>query len=315
MARTPSAGARTANGAVGWWAERQAALRRAFLAATAVFVALGAGWYFGTRAWHRIAALEEFRVFPGDLELPPVPWLDREAFLADVRRTDPSGILRGGCSYFTPDLAARVAAAYEASPWVRRVQAVRRRFPNRLEIRLSVREPFAEVRWPLSGGASGGRGEGRAVVDRSGIVLSPRVYRFPPEGLGRPPILLERRPGAPPQEGGRWACEEVAAALALLRYLEERPELRRLEMTGLHVRTEGGLLRRERLCLVLRTERGPDILWGLPPLASGPGTPEVDTATKAGRLIGILRHLDRLPPMEYIDLRNDLFTLKQRETT
>ena len=278
---------------------------RAFVVAVAVVVALGMGWFACVRAWRWLANLEEFTVYPGNLALEPIEWLDTEALMADVRSTDTTGLLSRGCSYFTPNLAAKVAAAYEQSPWVRRVTRVRRKFPNNLDISLSVRRPFAVARsrrWQV-------------VVDSEGVVLSPAIYRFPKDGLERASITLLRAPRGAPKPGEQWQSEDLAAGLVMLRYIEHQPALKRLKLKAVEVRREGGWLRKERLCLVLTTEGGPDILWGLPPQAAGPGTAEVDTDTKVSALQGILRHYRRrLSNIEYIDVRNDLATLKEKRS-
>jgi len=284
--------------------ERQRALYKAFGIAVALVVVLTVGWVLAARGWSWLAGLEEFRVYPGQLDLRPLPWLDAEAFMADVRRTDRTGLLRGGCSYFLPRLPEKVAAAYERSPWVARVTRVSKRFPNRLDIALVIREPFALVRY----------NDTQVWVDREGVVLSPTIYRLEAVQPARPPVHLARAPSVPPRPGETWRVEDVSAALAMLRYIEERPVLRRLNLASIEVRREGGWFNRERLCLVLTTRDGPQILWGLPPMAAGPGTAEVDTDTKVGRLQGILRHRARLPAIEYIDVRNDIFTIKERNS-
>ena len=262
--------------------------------ALTVLVVGALGWYVWTLTWGWLTGLDEFRVYPGRLALAPVNWLDTESLIGDIRRTDDSGLLRGNCSYFTPKLAERVAKAYTKSPWVERVTLVQRKFPNRLEIGLVVREPFAVVRWQA----------GEAIIDRQGVVLSPLIYRVPSGGLKQPDILLSGSPKIAARSGAVWRSKDVTAAMDMLHYAMKKPELARLNIRSVEVRRERGMFKRERLCLVLNTELGPEIRWGLPPGDPKVGITEAETEVKVGALQTWLRHPGELSTYEYIDIRN-----------
>ena len=116
---------------------------------TGIFIllaaALAVGCVIGVRKlWQATAARPEFLVRPAEIALDG-PWLRAEEMKKDFLRTDSSGILRSRVSIFAPGLAEQVAAAYAASPWVRRVLLVAKEFPNRLDVQLELREPFALV--------------------------------------------------------------------------------------------------------------------------------------------------------------------------
>ena len=280
---------------------RKHALQRSLVIALAILAALGLTWYGLTLAWNWVTSLEDFRVYPGRLALQPVPWLNIDALKADMRRTDPTGLLVHSCSIFTPRLTDQVAAAYGASPWVRRVVAVNRRFPDKLEISLEIRRPFAIVVC----------GKGRYLVDRDGMILAPELYRLPKDGLGRPDIVLAYAPESLPQRGHTWNSEGVMAGIDMLAFLGENATLNGLKILGLQVQRDTMMLGRAPVCVVLKTDSGAEVRWGLPPRAIQAGTSEVSTKAKLDALACIVRqHRSQLARLEYIDIRWDRPTLR-----
>lgn len=283
---------------------RRRALQRALFIALAILVGLGLVWYGCVRAWGWMTSLEQFRVYPGNLALQPVPWLNLDALRADMRRTDPTGLLSQSCSFFLPRLAGRVATAYGASPWVRRVVAVRRRFPRSLEITLEVRKPYATVAY---------RG-GSVVVDDEGVVLDPQLYRLSnPPVAGRPDIVMCYDPESAPRRGERWNCQGVSAGIDMLAFLGEGGALNGLRVRAVEVRKETAPSGNAQLCVVLKTDSGAEIKWGLPPKSGGATTAEVSTSAKVEALQGIVaQHRARLSQVEYIDVRWDRPTLRMK---
>jgi hypothetical protein len=72
------------------------------------------------------------------------------------------GLVAEGRSVFEPGLAERLAAAYQSSPWVESVGAVRVRYPAGISVeRIALRMPFARLESE----------QGAVVVDRKGFVL------------------------------------------------------------------------------------------------------------------------------------------------
>ncbi len=147
-------------------------------AAVAVAVAAYAGL---SAAFFRAAGrgADAFVVVPqaiGEAEAPP--WLPR----SEIARVNALGGAVRGRSVLDPDLARDLAGCYTESPWVSRVLHVRRAYPNRLDVALAIRRPFAVVR----------RSSGPAVVldfagfrlpasaDPSGLPVMTGLATFPP---------------------------------------------------------------------------------------------------------------------------------------
>jgi hypothetical protein len=288
--------------------ERQRMLRVALGVGVGGLVIILLSWWGCVRLWDWIANMEEFRVYPGNLALEPVSWMDTEALREDILRTDPTetGVLKYGWSFFSPNLTDDVARAYATSPWVRQVVGVRRHFPNSLEVRLILRSPYATVR----------SGQGRMVVDDEGVVLTPQIYHVGKDEIKRPEILLSYAPEVSPKAGARWNCEGVAAGIEMLNFIEQQPILKALNIQAVEVRREGSRQNKSQLCIVLRPEGGPEIRWGLPPKSDIVNASEVSTPIKLAALLTILNSKgEDLPHVEYIDLRWDRPILRPRGLT
>jgi hypothetical protein len=119
---------------------------------------------------------------------------------AEVARVNALGNVVRGRSMLDPDLASDLAACYLESPWVSRVLHVRRVYPNRLDVALAIRKPFAVVR----------RASGPAIVlDRSGVRLPASAA---PDGLP----VLRGAAGIPPVPGQSWEEVRVRDGLRVL---------------------------------------------------------------------------------------------------
>lgn len=157
-----------------------------------------------------------------------------------------AGRAGAGASLYDADLAPRIAASYEASPWVRRVLSVRRRFPDRVEVELALRRPFAYVQ----------SGRFHVLVDADGVRL-PRLPEAVPDR--KLPVLVGAR-GAMPGFAEPWSDASVRDALAILARVDGRlealPGARRIAVR--EARLEAG----ERPAVVFRTDAGIEILWG-----------------------------------------------------
>ena len=277
------------------------------LAVALVTVALG---WFGLRQerWN-VVNMADFRVCPAQVDLTGIAWLDGEAFRKDLLSRDKNKVLGKSYSILEKDLAKRVAQAYEQSPWVRHVRVVNKEFPNRLRIQLELRKPFAAIELA-----------GRPVlVDQEGVVLDPKIFHMPANGMGQPPVKLAYL--APqPQIGAAWkqADTGVAMALEMLEYMAEKKEVfQRLGVRAVEVRREGLLPGQRRDLVVLKTVSGADIWWGGSPYNQVAGaSAEVAPGVKLRRLDAVLNNpTEGLAIFEYIDVRWDRPTAKKRATS
>ncbi|MBL8900380.1 MAG: hypothetical protein JNM84_22300 [Planctomycetes bacterium] len=150
--------------------------------------ALIVGGFVGARHLTRESyAWEVFRVDPFqgiEVERPadaPSPWL------ADLSRAAHRIAQRGPISIFSDRDLGIVRDEIEHVPWVKRVNDVERRFPDRLYVKLEARRPVARINTD----------EGAVWVDEDGVLLPPPSSRDDDalRRLGRlPSIRASKRP-------------------------------------------------------------------------------------------------------------------------
>lgn len=270
-----------------------------------ILIVLGAGLFAGLalgvrQVWRAISLRQEFIVRPADVVITgasskPEDWLSVDALKVDLLRTDRSGLLRGGVSIFTPDLAERVAAGYACSPWVRQVRSVSKEFPNRLHVELDVRMPFALISW---------HGQ-YFVVDRDGFLLSPKVYNLAWErllpSLG-PVVVVPAQ--TPRPESGRWEDVTVQEGLSMVALCREQ-FAKKVAVAQIEMQPEAREGARPAAMATLLLDGGPRVTWGRTP-SSPPSVAEISTPQKAASLLAFTRKLGtNLPRLKSIDVRWD----------
>jgi hypothetical protein len=132
-----------------------------------------------------------------------------------------------GRSLFDPGLVEQVGKTFEACPWVRKVTAVERVFPDKLLIKFEYRRAHVAVR----------RENGFVLVDRDGVRL-PGVYAAPPS-CDRP-VQVAGVTSLPPEPGKPWQDDALRAAVAMADYIPENTLLSRLGIREVDVTNFAG---------------------------------------------------------------------------
>jgi len=253
----------------------------------AIFVAMVAGvWLAGRFA----GSLPTFRVYPARFKASAPPWCARDLETITFPRES--------YSIFDPALTRDVANAYLASPWVRAVRAVRKRFPNRISVELVLRQPLAFVRV----------GNTYRAVDNEAVHL-PLEFSLWPHRRRPLPIVFGAE-GRPPVPGATWREPHVAAAVEVLNALAAEPAVFR-EVQFVDVSNLDGKIAPLQSEVMLMTRRRVRVAWGRPPGTPKFGEPPV--AWKLARLRQWLTHPVQLSEGTHLDLRfPDTQTLVQR---
>jgi hypothetical protein len=177
-----------------------------------------------------------------------------------------------------PDLVGEVAGSFSRNPWVRRVVAVERLFPDQVRVRLEMRAPRLAVRTL----------RGYALVDGDGVRL-PGVYARPPvramEVLGAA--------GAPPAPGRRWEGAEIAAALEMASLAGGEEILRALRIRAVDVSNLNGRRDAKSPDLALLAASGASIGWGRAPSSARFGEPAIGE-----KLDNLRRAVENYPGLE-----------------
>lgn len=207
------------------------------LAAAAIyfFAAFGIWQYGVANASHPSSARVDAR---------SCPWLsasDVDAINADIH-------LSGQASMYDADLCRDVAQTYKKNPWVDQVVAVRRRFPDQVEVELVVRKPVA-------------------YVHRAGLyyMIDESACRLPVTPATRPDNrypVLEGVASAPPAAGEAWNDEAVIDSLRLAEVLNEVLANRGSggRLTGIDAKAGSGYDKRPQM--VAQLASGARIDWG-----------------------------------------------------
>jgi len=242
----------------------------------AAAVLAGVGVIGAWRLWQGLTGMEMFAVEPSDPFLES-GWIRSEAMRADFLANDESGVLATPCSIFAAGLSERVADAYAASPWVRRVKGVRKVFPNRLDIELEMREPFALVQV----------GERSYCVDEDGMVLDPTVYDLRWERLSAlgPRVVLSG-PVRTPLARQAWTDMPVTGGLAMVRLCREQ-FLDRVNVGRIEVESSRARDGSPQAMAWLVLQNGPRVYWGHVPTGEG-STAEIETPEKAAVLLAVV---------------------------
>jgi cell division septal protein FtsQ len=229
---------------------------------------------------------DAFVIVPNAIDHSRAPeWLPA----AEVARVNALGESVRGRSILDPDLTRDLAACYMESPWVSRVTHVRRAFPNRLEVELGIRRPFAVVE----------RGTGLPVVlDRTGV-------RLPASAESRGLPRLTGVVSSVPAQGAAWEDVRVLDGLRVLgRYetlVRAAPDLGKCAAKEVRV---GEWSRADaRPAVEIVTAAGWRVMWGVD-MPAGEGTvtgPPADV-----KLERLAEHLPRLASSTrrpaYVDL-------------
>jgi len=177
--------------------------------------------------------------------------------------------LEDNVSVLDPELAGKLAAAFEKHPWVQGPVQVRITVPARVEVRFEYRRPVAMVQ--VSGGYY--------PVDDAAVLLPPAD--FPPSELDRYPKITGMTTTPLSGVGSTWGDARVVGAARLATVLT--PYWTEWTLAEIQVPPRKSADQKyEDLEFIVRTRGGSRINWGRPP---GHGHPlEITDEQKIGRL-------------------------------
>ena len=255
------------------------AARRVGLGAVAVVLAaVGLAAFVWPRVAKRVGGSDDVVLLPDAIELRgQAPWVK-----ADIRAEAlHNASLDHGLPLHDPELANRLARAFDMHPWVRQVVKVELRHPAAALVEVRCREPAAMV------GVAGGL----LAVDAEGVVLP--SADFTAESAAAYPRLagIESSPQGP--EGARWGDPAVEEGAALVHSIA--PEWKKLGMSECRAVTVSTAEGQARVWELVSGD-GRIIVFG-----AAPGR-EPEREPSAAAKIARLRTLESAPA-EKVDLR------------
>jgi hypothetical protein len=149
----------------------------------------------GEEARRGIGSRDRYAVHFLEIDCQPPAGVDRKTFLAEVRYLANYPEL---FQSLDPDLVPKLTAAFQAHPWVAKVQNVHVEPSGTVRVLVQYRQPMLAIR----------SDDGMRIVDGSGVLLPLGTER------GDLPELLTTIP-APPSAGQVWSNDIVKRALEL----------------------------------------------------------------------------------------------------
>lgn len=243
----------------GFLAGHRAGIGGMLVAAAAIVIA----WAAWSRYGEAIRGQPDALLVPARVTVSGVPAWVKTNLCAEALR---NASLDHGVPIDDPEIERKLANAFDAHPWVRRVVRVAVRHPAAAEVDVECREPVAMVRW--KGGLVG--------IDAEGIVLP--TADFTPQAAAEYPRIAGVESSPQSTAGIAWGdveVEEAAAVAALV-----GPEWRSLGLVELRpVRSRAGRVWE----LAGPGER--TIIFGSAPGRERPGEPPA--AARIARLNGL----------------------------
>lgn len=173
------------------------------------------------------------------------PWLSRSDLEAIERST---GLHGETFSFFDPDLAHQLTAAYSRSAWIRRVVSIQKVYPDRVRVAVEIERPAAEVVTHA----------GRIYVTRKGVRL-PGIVRN--RDFAVPLIVGARAPA--PTPGKRWSTAVAEGSDLAFRLTSRTPGLvAAAGMSRVDVANVGGRVDVKKAEIQIQTTSGAVIEWG-----------------------------------------------------
>lgn len=253
-------------------AAKRRPLRR-LAAAGLLLAALASGGYaLWCAVREHVVASEQYEVTADSVTITSPPDWIRSDVKAEVVR---DASLEGPLSILDDRLSRRLYEAFEAHPWVAKVERVMKRPPNAVEVELVYRRPVLMVQVP----------GGLLPIDAEGVQLLTRD--FSPLEAGRYPRLTEIEVATGPPAGTRWTDPRVVAAARLAAVLSDAWEelgLHRIALDAEGPATSGNLFEFD-----LYAKDGTRIRWGAAPTAE-----EAEQKAAAEKLARLRKyHADR----------------------
>ncbi|MBI2931969.1 MAG: hypothetical protein HYY16_09980 [Planctomycetes bacterium] len=188
---------------------------------------------------------------------------------------------------FDEGLVSRIGRVFEGNPWVKRVTAIERIFPDRVRVRLQVRRPHVAVR----------RAEGLFLLDDDGVVL-PGTY--PSASACARSVEIVGSASVPPRPGERWESADIRAGVELVEMIARSASLRALDVRAVDVSNVGGRVDRRRPETALLTAVGCTIYWGRAPSSGRFGEPAPEE--KLELLAAVVREYPGLQGLSYVKI-------------
>ncbi len=264
------------------------------LLAVGVLAAAGGTVFSFCLLREQVRSLPEFKVNVGNISVADAPeWVDGLMIKNDLKRMlipPQANILDAS---LIPDLITKYRETDEDTRkrlhWLREITYVRKKYPNTLELKLSLRKPVARV---MQDGEP-------YLTDSLGVRLPSKYYRKVP---GEPDLLcIKGVRGRVPDEGAKWSdTEALLAGISTVEDVAEHESRVNAGITTVDVSNFGGRIDMSQTHIVLWTYTQTRVLWGH--ARSHPGFDDLTPEEKLHNLNRELAGIRDLKEIDYIQV-------------
>ncbi|MCK4909076.1 MAG: hypothetical protein KAS70_04190 [Planctomycetes bacterium] len=188
----------------------------------------------------------------------------------------------------------RILEEYEKSPWVAKVHAIEKRFPNNLKIKLEIREPVVAVqlkKWNNT--------EVYYLIDKN-MVRLPGEYRSVPLLPMTIPVIVGVRV-SPPPPGSEWNDQGLKGALAVAAALEKNSIHDIVKIDHIEIARQQTGSGDSGSNIVIWTKNKVPIQWGRSPYVTKMG--ELSLEKKINNLKLVLKVSPELKGVKYVKIQ------------
>lgn len=239
------------------------------------------------RIWCSLTDLNIFKVSPSTFSFYTPSWVN-DHFSDDIKQV---GTLNDRYGMYENNLTQRIADVYGGIVVVKKVDSIKRVFPNKLNIKLVLRKPVALVK----------SGSNAYLVDDECVLLPKEYYKLQNVEYASP-CIQSNKLARLPLHGSKWNDKGVEAGVELVKFLRANTIHNLFKVVAVDVSNVCKRRFTGKSDIVLWTENNTQIRWGCSPLCKEPN--ELSDEEKLQNLLSIAKtEGTNLKQMEYVDVR------------
>jgi len=239
------------------------------------------------KVWCSLTDLNIFKISPSTFSFHTPSWVN-DHFSDDIKHI---ATLNEQYGMYENNLTQKIADVYGEIVVVKKVDSIKRVFPNKLNIKLVLRKPTAIVK----------NGSNTYLVDDECVLLPKEYYRLQNAEYDSPSIQSNKLARLP-LYGSKWNDKGVKAGIELVKFLRANNIHNLFKVVAVDVSNVCKRRFTGKSDIILWTENNTQIRWGCSSLCNEPN--ELSDEEKLQNLLSIAKIEGvNLKQMEYVDVR------------
>ena len=239
------------------------------------------------KLWHSLTNLNIFKVSPSTFFFHTPSWVTAR-FSDDIKHV---AALNEQYGMYENNLTQRIAEVYGGIVLIKKIDSIKRTFPNKLNIKLVLRKPAAIVK----------TGNYTYLVDDEGVLL-PKEYYTLQNAEYDTPCIQSNKLARLPLYGSEWNDKGIKAGIDVVKFLRANNIHNIFKILAVDVSNVCKRRFTGKSDIVFWTENNTQIRWGCSSLCNEPN--ELSNEEKLQNLLSIAKtEGTNLKQMEYVDVR------------